>query len=594
MATAEQKIYLPTKSISIPVRRLDTLPLAYEGTDSPVIESEQRRGFRVVIKINPDDQDTNLSELIQVSEFHKRDFEIRRLPEYPHIWQDTFGNYYSSRFSIKSNNGSYPALFRQEPDNQVDTAYFVYGLQESTAIYRSFVVSQKLREAGIDTDYIFDIVQPQQLPYNGQLISLNEYKRMLIENMWAINAQEDERDTNTGKLIPRRRELLEVGEYLDDANMTFVMYKRAQQVPERFVDFTFVHSHLEFDRLLSHIFDYINAEELYKASQNSSYKPQHFSIYSGEDICRYFTEYFPKRLAKNVAKMHALGIAHHMLNGGNFSAIGSIYDTESPRGEVLGIGDSEVTQAEIAKDVHSIFKGITGYAGIDSIINFLQEKRYIGENISTRKIRNIFDREYSQIIGEALLKEVKAKGWEDSLLENIVSIYKMFDLFAPTAENYLIIAEYLKKLLAKEIPLPEVEIDLEEWVEQFMHDERIDLSKKIESALQHADTSQYAQVIDKVFDPVGDYPESAADRFFAHARFGITFQYMDNFSMQSDTISNKFSDDHLTAVVGIAIAKAITVAYRFCYDEPYNNAGAIEEEMTRMKQELKERYLVVK
>lgn len=594
MATAEQKIYLPTKSIPIPVRRLDTFPLSSEGVAPPVIESEQRRGFRVVIEINPDDQDSNLSELIQVSEFHKRDFEIRRLPEYPHIWQDTFGNYYSSRFNIKSNNGSYPALYRQEPDNQVDTAYFVYGLQESAAIYRSFVVSQKLREAGIDTDYIFDIVQPQQLPYNGQLISLNEYKRMLIENMWAINAQKDERDPKTGKLIPMRRELLEVGEYLDDASMTFVMYKRAQQVPERFVDYTFVQSQSEFNQMLSNIFGYINAEEEYKATQNGNYTPQHFSIYSDMDICRYFTEYFPKRLAKNVARMHAMGIAHHMLNGGNFSAIGSIYDTESPRGEVLGIGDPEVTQTEIARDLHSIFNGITGYAGVDSIISFLQEKGYISENISTRKIRNIFDREYSQIIGEALLKEVKANGWEDNLLENIVSIYEMFDLFAPTAENYLMIAEYFKKLLAKEIAIPEVEIDLEEWVEQFIYDERIDLRKKIESALKHAEPSQYAEVIDEVFEPIGEYPESAADRFFTHARFGITFQYMDNFGEQSDKISSEFSDEHLTAVVGIAIAKAITVAYRFCYDEPFNNAGAIEEEVNRMKQELKESYLVVK
>lgn len=120
-------------------------------------------------------------------------------------------------------------------------------------------------------------------------------------------------------------------------SMNFVVTERAMDVNYRITDFFCDSDESEFYARLEKI---LHAYNIAYARDTSV---DQLDIDSAEDVRLYFTKIFPSLCAKNLAKMHDLGMWHGFSVLGNMTALGSVIDLDSVKGEPLGFGDGDIT-----------------------------------------------------------------------------------------------------------------------------------------------------------------------------------------------------------------------------------------------------------
>lgn len=262
--------------------------------------------------------------LEQPSPEHLRSFALRG-PGLPHLWHDEFGNEYRA-LTLKGNNFSHSQLIQSAT---AEGRYIAYGLQESAVIERVLRVSRLLREAGVATEYIVGLAEPTgfQLRDNGvalrhEPVDVIEYKQVLADKLWAE--------------LPKERQTLE--EYTEIftklQRSTYYVSMRATDTEYRFHDVT------RYQHQRQQLYQQVNA----------SYGT-HYDVENDNDWPLYIKEQYLPRLATNLGRLHALGLAHRFPNSMNISALGAIVDLDSVHGEPLGFGDDPITPADIARDI---------------------------------------------------------------------------------------------------------------------------------------------------------------------------------------------------------------------------------------------------
>lgn len=283
-------------------------------------------------------QKIDASCLIQTSPFHGRSYEVKVNGKRNVIWEDHYGNLFGS-LNTKGNNLKNPYIDKSSTN---PSGYMVYGLQETDSIARLVEASEILRAFNVDTEVIERVFEPAELPINGRMVPLPEFKKKLVQAV--MKRKTDENPGFTPEDIPAISKFLEA--------TTFYTTVRGHQVEERLQDLLMIPDRKNFKAVLEPILNYVNVEEDIKGRRNPRHEHTLFDINSDVDINVFLSAYLPIRLAKNVACMHALGLVHRYLHVGNISVVGSIYDLDSVKGKLLG--DDEVTHEDKMNDVAAL------------------------------------------------------------------------------------------------------------------------------------------------------------------------------------------------------------------------------------------------
>lgn len=390
----------------VAVRYEDLYPFAQTlsqiGDDKdrkPILEIDipPKEGASVI-----DIDDTSGNKLRQVSPSHGRSYEFFTGEESSVIFSDEYGNIYTS-VTTKGNNLTNPGV---KTSGITPSGAEFYGLQDSDSMVRALRASELLRANGVPTELFIKIIEPLELPYQGKIVSLEEFKSKLARQVWEDNAPADNDDRRlTRKQIPSLVEVMN--------NMTFFITVRGMQVPERLDDLLRSRTKEDMDKIMSRAFRYINLMEQKKILEDPSYKPhKNLSVDVETASDGYFTLILPDLIAKNIAKMHKLGLVHIYPHIGNVSTVGSIYDLDSVRGEPLGLDDDPVTKEDIIKDAMEFIYGHGDY----------------NAPFELARLFRMQDGEYF-FRAQFLDSYIREMGWVGSLehLDDIARIWKNFD-----------------------------------------------------------------------------------------------------------------------------------------------------------------------
>lgn len=468
---------------------------------------EEVEGYSATIKGNPfrdghvplfsqviiDDRESHFR---QISPNHGRSYEIMVGNV---LWMDEFGNLFSS-LNSKGNNLTAPRVEIQE---NLPTGYLFLGLQDDSSLTRVIKASELLRSQNVDTEAIVKVIVPTSLPLEGEDLSIEEFKKRLHQK------------AKKGKFSPQS--LAKLRRALDDIN--FVITIRAVQVSERISDLATAEGIEDTIAILRRSFDFINFEEEIK-SKKGKYKPEHFSADNKEDRNRFFAEYLPKRMARNFARMHRIGLKHKYTVPSNISVIGGIYDLDSVRGKLLG--DKAIGFGEMAEDVRAFF-----YAQDLNALNVI-------ENLIKKKVIGVTHQRFLQNFIKEYVREM---GWED----NIRRFYGILVLMEGLHERNRIrlMSYYFNKIADKE-NLYEF---LDKIVASILDETYIDHNvgrleespqKEKEKLLEYVFSFRVRKAIrekieEKYMKPNMSSDEKASIKFFARA---FDLHHMHNFALQ--------------------------------------------------------------
>jgi|GEM_PF-1768273 len=272
-------------------------------------------------------------ELFRVSANHGRSYELgpnadrtqNRLGRAA-MWQDEYDNNYTS-YSLKGNNFTHSTLMESMT---APSGYIPMGLLESDSLLRVVRSSRMLREAGVSTEWINRVFEPQELIYKGERVSQAEYKRRLLA------------DTANERGL---EEMMNIAAAIEP--MTFFITGRSMEINDRLADFRGDTPELARKRL-QRVFAIYNATH----AEDENFKRLQPARES--DRKHFFREIFPTLVGTNIAKLHNADFVHTFPNLSNVTILGGIIDLDSVRGVPLGMDDAPVTAGDRANDIATI------------------------------------------------------------------------------------------------------------------------------------------------------------------------------------------------------------------------------------------------
>lgn len=273
-------------------------------------------------------------ELFRVSPHHGRSYEIgpnvdgRGKMSRLAIWQDQYNNQYTS-VSLKGNNFSTHRIMESAT---APSGYIPMGLQESDALYRIVKASRILRESGIPTEWIHGVYEPQQLVFNGELVSQATYKKRLLDHTMNQFGME---------------EAVKVAQAIEP--MTFFITERSMMINDRLTDLI-TDTPEQARQRLRHVFHVGN--KLFE--NNDDYRKLLPS--RAQDREHFFGVVYPALLGQSMAALHNAGLVHTFPTLSNTTLLGGIIDLDSVKGGALEIGDQDITASDLLNDLTTITK----------------------------------------------------------------------------------------------------------------------------------------------------------------------------------------------------------------------------------------------
>lgn len=475
----ERNIYRPFRSLSVPGQTLENIQGEKVAPTTAPFFPGYIGHFSVVSHESGDSEST----LVQVTKDHGRSFKLQ-FGETPSIfWQDEHWNIFST-LTTKGNRLENPQV---AGDLQSPSGFLVYGMQDTDALVRTLRVSKLLREHHADTECYIRIIEPQALPYEGKLVPLEQFKNNLVKQVEELNSPQGRGKKIDFGTTVSLTDIPKLSEHLD--NSTFVITVRGMQVAERLQDLDKPATKEEFIKMMGEIFRYVNYVEGINLDPEKK-----------EDLLRYFQEYLPKRIASNYGILHKLGLLHAYAHQGNISAVGSIYDLDSVRGESTKCGDERVEKDELRNEFYKVCSETA------ATISRLAQKGFIETGEET--IKTFEANFYSTYIGVRF-------GTETDFLSQVADITDLlYDDFADTKD-----VDKLNKFV--ETLIEKIGWDyhhsetIEELIEAFYKEDEINIKKHIENALKNPNyKGSIKDILETCLEDLSkDYP---SDRFSSH------------------------------------------------------------------------------
>lgn len=204
--------------------------------------------------------------------------------------------------------------------------YRIFGMFDFRFASKIIIQSKELIEAGVETERLERIVVPTSFYADGKKFdSIKDFREHLI-----------------GKALddPKIKDKKEAIAYIEEFQPMIVI--RSLQVPERMDDLITLKSLDQLKRMMRKVFQFVNARS--KIIDEGV----HFNADSIESIQHYFTDYLPKKLGSNLAKLHNTKHIHGYLHQQNISLVGSIYDLDSITEASLNTLETEYNNVEMS------------------------------------------------------------------------------------------------------------------------------------------------------------------------------------------------------------------------------------------------------
>lgn len=271
----------------------NTLPFARFYQDlSPV--------FSVVSIVDENGREGKPIRLEKMSDLHGRDLDAA--VSRGAFWSSKDRDYttYYNDVNIKGARFDKPHVYK-DPITGLLRVYGLMNLDSPEEVKDILKGGRVFRSAGVETEKIELIISPKEFAYQGQNISLEEFRRKLLEDAKA-RAEKQE------GIYPD--ELPEIEEFIN--KFVPVLIVRSQQVPERLADFKKPKTKEQFSEMMKRIFRFVNTREDMVAKQTGE-KARNFNAADENSVRDYFLTYLPQRIAVNVARMHNAGIVHYNL-----------------------------------------------------------------------------------------------------------------------------------------------------------------------------------------------------------------------------------------------------------------------------------------
>ncbi|MDB5164619.1 MAG: hypothetical protein JWL89_245 [Candidatus Saccharibacteria bacterium] len=425
----------------------------------------------------------------RLSRDHGRSLEIRADSVYV---EDQHGNRYSS-LNIKGCDLSNPHFYKTLTAAR---DYIIYGLQESIVMERIVQASNILRAAEVGTEYICGLVMPTSFPLDTKATGLDTKRPVelpeLLEHLAERFAGDQENHPDTSALEAK----VEMIERFKDCH--YLITYRAMDTPFRFKELANSQNYAAFQD-----FSY---------DHNGTHKNSIGAFIKKHEMPNYVKRLFAPNLGKNVAKMHDAGLYHGFLVEGNITALGSIVDLDSCRGEPLGLDDKPITQLDMFKDVAECLRTISevlgkhSYDTSSSRINRQEAQKYIhwaAQNFLRFYVEERFDKkaERKRFLEEFLLHAPQTKDkYEEKnqlhvydLAQQVIDTYNNTYGFSPSEEPIALPqrAPQLKRsqTILKAVPpkfMRDMSLKLndEDWTLNELHAKEIKTKRPIYSPLR--------------------------------------------------------------------------------------------------------------
>ncbi len=210
-------------------------------------------------------------------------------------------------------------------------------------------------------------------------------------------------------------------------------------VEERIQDLLAVRSKKDLVRVISRTFEYINEVEKRKKQNKKDNTPlESFNPDNRADIWRYLTGYLPRRMGRNYAKIHDLGLVHRYAHTGNITLTGDPCDLDSMKGPALKLDDPPNTRGDRFYDLTQLLE-------TTEVLDKLQKRGLIkGSSKASAMFKMSFFASYHKYgknkIDEAQLYLKKGLGETelDGLLDNRGELGYLWNLLVDAIElnNY--------------------------------------------------------------------------------------------------------------------------------------------------------------
>lgn len=352
-----REIYLPAKAIDIPSVAVTSVGQA-DISQNDLFEDVMIPDFSVgVVGSKGHKKTTGAISLSRPTAYHGRSYDVGYQGIKPFVWEDENGIRYST-YTTKGNNFTDIRLITS---GTAPSGFAIKGLQDTDCLERVVSASIALRGLGIESENIVRVLVPEQIPFEGRMVTQEELKAALIERELLEKPikPSDGVKTWTGGLtdiIEQDREKRKLA-FLRDTR--FVTTVRAMQVSERITDLFYAKTKREATALLKNAFDFLNLSEVLEAEKEG--RPVDIiDPKNGGDVWVWLSSTLPLKLGRSFGKMHNAGLVHKFPHAGNISIIGSIYDLDSVEGPSLGLGDEEFTPTKAAEDLRYLLSQSSG------------------------------------------------------------------------------------------------------------------------------------------------------------------------------------------------------------------------------------------
>jgi hypothetical protein len=292
------------------------------------------------------------------------------------------------------------------------SGFLPFGLQEGDALLRVARASRVMRQAGIDTERLVAVSEPKNLIYEGEEVSVPEYKKRLIEGMLL--------KADNGTARTEREEPFSYKEISDAAialaSLDFFVTLRSTATALRIGDLMKggkllmnlpIGVEIDYDNLASTFGAYNVAAghrraELARLGLNTSLPTELGKETEGDVLEHYFVEILPRSMALNLSRLHDLGLTHDFPHMNNFTTLGGLVDLDSVKGDRLDLDDRidnvEGAIWDNAQVATSAFERIGSFSGHD-----LQWQRV------ARHARDAFMRAYFELREDDIRPADRAK-----------------------------------------------------------------------------------------------------------------------------------------------------------------------------------------
>lgn len=203
------------------------------------------------------------------------------------------------------------------------------GLLDASGLLERDEGEKIMRQIGLPTEHTARTFRIDKVPYNGEIISIEEAINRLREKYQNDETLHERYNSQREKCkVPR---VENPAAYLDTylINAEFFIIERHLHVAERVRDFQKAENFVDLLYLLHPSFNYLNQIVCGRHRKGFIETNHIFRLDNMKDIEKYFFSWLPQQMGYYLGTMHRNEVTHGYSHQQNWSGVGTLYDLDS-------------------------------------------------------------------------------------------------------------------------------------------------------------------------------------------------------------------------------------------------------------------------